>query len=322
MMLSKRKFFNFLRMFALIVLVLTLTISFQIIPVRVFAFKNQDSLLTSSVNSKTNLSSSYPLPYNGLIMNYMLTATISSYSLGQILTYLTINFPDNSSIPAVYNSKYNYTMKLNFRIFIATYSENFTFYVNKASRQMVLDPNKTQSVLLANYISLIYNDSSSALNYVPFWVVPYNLSVGSQYPIYSFNFTIDSIFTANFYHSLGIRKAFSARVNNFIVNSASQANLTNNLTTIYDYQTGILLDGYISSQINWYNNTVQKYELSFWLNSTNAFSMFPNLQNTTTSLNLLQLPPTNYAILFIGIGIPIIAAIINFLRIRRIDGGI
>ena len=323
MMFAKKPFFNYLRMFGIILLIFTFTLPFQILTLKTYVFTDQDPLLptTTAAHSKMNVLTPYPLPFNGMVMNYLLLTSVPEYGI-QIPANLTISFFNNSPLPTNYKNNYDYAMKLIFRILVVSTSDNFTFYINKNSRQMTLDSNKTQSIYLANYISLIYNDSSAAVNYVPFWIVPYNLTIGSQYPIYSFNFTIVSNFATDFHDFLGIRRVLEARVNNFIVNPVAQANLTNNLSALYDYQTGILLKGYISSQINWYNGTTKKYTLDFSLIGTNAFSMFPGSLNSTNSLNVLQLPPTNYIILFIAVGLPILVTVVSFLRIRRIDGGV
>ncbi|MHA2336248.1 MAG: hypothetical protein ACXACX_03050 [Candidatus Hodarchaeales archaeon] len=282
-------------------------------------------------SSKFNIVSDYPLPFDGLFLEYELKVR-SNYSSFWLPLDFSIYFSDNSSIPEIYQLQgYTNLMKIQASTVLTSnsYFENATFYINSDNRTMVLNENLIEGIIVEQYLILLYNGEPNVVNYNPFWINPLNLSINQKISVFSFNFSITNSFTQN-YDDLGNKKIWVANFKDSLYNEIQNVTSIYDLVASYDTHTGILLQGSLNGTFNYSNETLSNYEMDFVLtNNTNAFGVFPiNPLSISSNSNTGPIPgfitnlKPNFVFFTIFFSLPVVITLINFARIRKIDGGV
>jgi hypothetical protein len=316
-----RLLFNFKIIFFLLILCLllgTISINPEIV------YKKQNP-------SKFKIVSGYPLPFNGLFLEYELRVR-SNYSSFWLPLDFRIYFSDNSSIPEYYQLQgYTNLMKIQASTVLTSnsYFENATFYINSFNRNMVLNENLIEGIIVEQYLILLYNGNPNVVNYNPFWINPSNLSINQKISIFSFNFSITNSFTQN-YDDLGDKKIWVANFKDNLYNEIQNVTSIYDLVASYDTHTGILLQGSLNGTFNNNNESISNYQMDFVLtNNTNAFEVFPvDPLSISTNSNTGPIPgfitnlKPNFIFFAIFFSLPVMITLINFARIRKIDGGV
>jgi hypothetical protein len=280
---------------------------------------------------KFNTVSDYLLPFDGLFLEYELRVR-ANYSSFWLPLDFRLYFSDNSSIPEIYQLQgYKNLMKIQASTVLTSnsYFENATFYINSINRTMILNENLVEGIIVKQYLILLYNGEPNVVNYNPFWINPSNYTINQKIPIFSFNFSITNSFTQN-YGDLGNKKIWVANFKDSLYNEIQNVTSIYDLVASYDTHTGILLQGSLNGTFNYSNETISNYEMDFVLtNNTNAFEVFPvdplsisTSTNTEPIPGFITAPKPNFVLFTIFFSLPVVITLINFARIRKIDGGV
>ena len=274
------------------------------------------------------------LPFADLFLEYILSTTLT-ISLDNfvltlpILANFTLIFYSSASVPLNYRDLgYSYVMRAETSLLFegVEYRENMTFYLDTKNRIFTLDQNRIEGSRFVPYISLVYDNSQNVINYNPFWINSKNISVGSEYEIFSFPFNVTGLFQADFGNIAGLKEVYILKTNQKVRREDQAVNASHDITALYDVFSGVLIKGRIESKFDFDNNTNKNYILDFNLNNTNAFAAFPpdpsKNQTLSTFVGLLPNFPPNVPLLIAVFFAPLILVLFHILRIRKIDGGI
>ncbi|MFW9998210.1 MAG: hypothetical protein ACFFD4_39580 [Candidatus Odinarchaeota archaeon] len=263
------------------------------------------------------------IPYPGLVLEYSVLVTFreeNSAILVPVPANLTICYHDYLN-ETIINSTLSLSSFLLSIYFNGT--ENGEIWENVTTRmveEIILD----QTVLLAIFYDTYHN--KSAENFTPFWVFQRNWTIGEFFGAYNFNLEIKNIDTVTL-QNYGTRTGIIAIVNRTVTINDTQY-IQDNATLMYDLETGLLIKSEI---LNWnalYYDPPRIYTTRIELVRTN-YEKLKSINSSTVPGNKTQipLPPlfsvsrTSVAYVLLSIFIPAGIAVINFSRIKRIQGG-
>jgi len=285
-----------------------------------FATLNQFFMLSD----RNEEESSYPIPFNDLFLEYNLKIKINQLPL-PIVNFSVVysDIADNFSNNITLNFDYliSITSKSKTLIDVGINAENASFFENSSSRNFFL--NSSEGQFIDRILTLTYDPGVNASNWTPFWILPDKIDINKSfyYPIYNFQMELIFISTLNTEdfplfkeeHIIWIFQITQSE-------NRSDMFLEHYITLIYDSTSGILIKGLLNTNLT-QNNIKNSYLLDFELIATNGFSVFPTINQNSTS-NDFMLPPPNYLFLLVIILSPIGVLILFLTRIRDIKGGL
>jgi hypothetical protein len=259
------------------------------------------------------------IPFPGLILEYSILVTFkeenSSISI-PIPANMTISYHDYLN-----NTVINSTLSLSSVLLSLYYNgtEMGEVWENITTRKLQ-EIFFNQSSLLALFYQF-YQNGSVQTSYTPFWIFQRNWTLGERFGAYNYNLTITKITT------VGLSK-FGNRISVMATVNRSIPGLQDNATLIYDGKTGLLIKGEILNYNALFYDPPRYYTTRLELVRTTY--VFPILNNSTTVTSEETIPlPTEFidisrstnVYIILVIVVPVVIVILNFVRLRRIQGG-
>jgi len=255
----------------------------------------------------------------GIILEYMIMVTVREEN-----SSIAIPIPANMTIQYqdfLDNSTINSTMTVSSFILTLYYngSETGVIWENISSREV-------KNIILeqANLLNVFYQvyNNESVTNYTPFWIFKKNWTLGEKIGAFSYELEISNI--TNVYSDyIGQRTVIFASVSRY------QEKIRDDALMVYDFNTGLLIQGEIISWNSLYFNPPVVYTTRLELVRSNYDFSAPRDQSTAVTTTDLIITPIFITItrgttlyMIFAVLIPVAITAINFSRIKKIRGGI